>query len=109
MRTTWGVLAAIVLLAGCSSAKADSAPSTSPNQGDYLQLARVVVPHGTDADLIDLAQTICHALDQRRTPEDIKQRMLGTGVVNAAGTRVLLRASVAIYCPEHSDVVPPAK
>lgn len=95
----------LALAAGCSSAT--PAANSTPDQSDFLKVVRVVLPGSTDSAYIHLGRSICDKLDAGMTPSALASGMVGTGAVNQAGATVLLRASVAVYCPQHSDEVPP--
>ena len=100
-------LIAILALAGCSSAPTPApAPEVTATEAQFLTLLDGVWPGVDDAAWIKLGHTICARLDEGQTPDQIAARLLATGEINQAGTRVLLRASVVTYCPAHEDVVP---
>jgi hypothetical protein len=76
------------------------------NEAAYLTIMHAIMPGGDDATWITIGHNICARLDEGQTPDQIAARLLATGEINQAGTRVLLRASVVTYCPAHEDVVP---
>ena len=99
----------LLLLAGCSSTPATRAtptPTPMSNEAAYLTIMHAIMPGGDDATWITIGHNICARLDEGQTPDQIAARLLATGEINQAGTRVLLRASVVTYCPAHEDVVP---
>lgn len=55
---------------------------------------------------IDLAHTICEALDAGASPEEVVLTMLQAGgPLDATQKGTLVGAAVPVYCPEHSDAM----
>ena len=100
--------ALLVVLASCSSV-APAAQSTGLTPAGFVKFMRGMFPNygATDSQWIALGHSVCQALDKGHTPAEIKAALLSAGGVNDAGTRIILRASVATFCPQHFGVVPP--
>jgi len=102
------LLLPVALLTGCASTQASATPESTPNLQDaYIKVMHAVYPEADNASIITLGKTVCAGLDAGRTPDALAQDMLATGRTNEAGTRVIIRGAVAVYCPKHADIVPP--
>jgi len=100
--------ALLVVLSGCSQV-APAAQSTALTPDNFVKSMRGMFPSygATDPHWIALGHSVCQAPDKGHTPAEIRAALLSAGCVNEACTRIVLRASVATFCPQHDHVVPP--
>lgn len=88
-----------------------AAPVDPATGGRLVDLVRAAYPAAftgyTDGDLTGIAASTCRALDAGAPLGEVTAAMLDGGLA-ARPAGYLLGASIAVVCPGHLDLIPPA-
>jgi hypothetical protein len=115
MRKTLTLVLAGLALAGCSSTPAPAAAPSSTRtlsqadiDGVYLEMARPLAKDVPDANLIDVRDNFCKALDEdpREGRYLVALATMMKQPVFAEHAGELAGIMVASGCPKHGDLVP---
>lgn len=101
-------LAAVGLLAGCSSPPSDS---NSPDKGYLREVAVAAVPFESDAVAVSVGHSMCDAIERAvqsgRSVADAKtiakQQSGRAGTYSEYQSTTIVVAAVGSYCPEYTS------
>jgi hypothetical protein len=96
------------------TASVEAAPSTASGDANpiprpffdeqYLKAIGAAVPFSSRDSALSVGRRACGALDEGRSPAEVRQILTQKGFTDAQAGRIMLAAAMA-YCPEHAKKV----